>query len=269
MNARKAPGSRSAAGPLTAFVLHQYDWSETSLIVELFTRERGRIAVVAKGAKRPTSNFRATLLPLQRLQLQLSRSPAGEGSEIHALRSVELQGWQGGLAREAGALFAGFYVNELLLRLLARDDPHAALFDHYAAALPLLQRAEPAVVQAALRAFELVLLRELGWLPEMHLVTQTLQPVLPDAGYRLHAELGVVPAAAADDAALPGAALPQLEAALGHGGFEPLCQAVEPLAGRLRMPLRGLLQYHLDAPSHHGALRTRRVLEGLRRLSAR
>ena len=269
MSSRRAVAARPAAGPLSAFVLHQYDWSETSLIVELFTRERGRIAVVAKGAKRPTSNFRAVLLPLQRLQVQLSRSPAAETSEIHALRAVELQGWQGGLAREAGALFAAFYVNELLLRLLARDDPHAALFDHYAAALPLLRRHEGGGVQLALRAFELVLLRELGWLPELHLVTQTLQPVLPDASYRLHADLGLVTAAARDDEALPGAALPAIEAALGHGGFEPLVHAVEPLARRLRTPLRGLLQYHLDAPMHHGALRTRQVLEGLRRLEPR
>jgi DNA repair protein RecO (recombination protein O) len=250
-------------------VLHQYDWSETSLIVEIFTRERGRIAVVAKGAKRPTSNFRAVLLPLQRLQVQLSRSAAAEANEIHALRAVELQGWQGGLARGAGALFAAFYVNELLLRLLARDDPHPALLDLYAAALPWLQGHAPAGLQVALRAFELVLLRELGWLPELHLVTQTLQPVLPDACYRLSAELGVVAAVARDDEALAGAALPALEAALGHGGFEPLVHAVEPLARRLRAPLRGLLQYHLDAPTHHGALRTRQVLEGLRRLESR
>ena len=65
---------RAAAAPLQAFVLHQYDWSETSLIVELFTRERGRVAVVAKGAKRRYSQLRPVLLPFQRLWIQLASS---------------------------------------------------------------------------------------------------------------------------------------------------------------------------------------------------
>lgn len=266
---RRAASARPAAGPLAGFVLHQYAWSESSLIVELFTRERGRIAVVAKGAKRPTSNFRAVLLPLQRLQLQLSRSPADEHAEIHALRSVELQGWQGGVPRASGALFAGFYVNELLLALLAREDPHPALFDHYAAALPLLHGGEAGPTQAALRAFELVLLRELGWLPELHLVTQTLQPIAAKGAYRLHAEMGVVAAPAGDAAASSGADLTAIEAALAHGSFAALVQAVSARAAELRAPLRGLLQNHLDSPSRRGTLRTRRVLEGMRRLSHR
>ena len=120
--------------PLAAYVLHRYDWSETSLILDLFTRERGRLAVAAKGAKRPYSQLRGVLLPFQRLQVALSRG--SEEAEVHTLRSAE---WAGGAAMPSGgALFSGFYLNELLLRLLARQDPHAALFDAYAQVLPVL-----------------------------------------------------------------------------------------------------------------------------------
>ena len=107
-----------------AFVLHHYDWSESSLILEVFTRHSGRVALVAKGAKRPTSQLRAVLLPLQPLSLNFG----GEG-EIRILKTAE---WAGGHVMPTGdALLSGYYLNELLLRLLARDDPHAGLFDIY------------------------------------------------------------------------------------------------------------------------------------------
>src|SRR5690554_7463183 len=114
-----------------AFVLHRYDWSETSLILEVFGRGQGRIALVAKGVKRPTSQFRPVLLPLQPLLL----SWGGE-AEVRTLKSAQ---WQGGHVMPTGdALLAGSYLNELLMRLLARDDPHPRLFDDYALAVQLL-----------------------------------------------------------------------------------------------------------------------------------
>ena len=94
-----------------AYVLHRYDWSESSLILEVFTRHHGRIALVAKGAKRPSSNFRPVLLPLQPLQLNY-----GGDAEIRTLKGAE---WMGGHVMPTGeALLSGYYVNELLLRLL-------------------------------------------------------------------------------------------------------------------------------------------------------
>ncbi len=122
-----------------------------------------------------------------------------------------------------GALFSGFYLNELLLRLLARQDPHAALFDAYAQVLPVLAGADEAQSQAALRAFELILLREIGLLPELNSVTQTLQPVRADAAYALRPESGIVPAAA-DEPALPGARWVALQAALDHGSVDALAR---------------------------------------------
>jgi DNA repair protein RecO (recombination protein O) len=91
-----------------AYVLHRYDWSESSLILELLTRGHGRIAVVAKGAKKPSSNFRPVLLPLQPLHVAF-----GGDAEIRNLRSAE---WQGGQVMPTGeALLSGYYLNELLL----------------------------------------------------------------------------------------------------------------------------------------------------------
>ena len=123
--------SRGGASPLSAYMLHRYDWSESSLIVDLFTRELGRVAVAAKGAKRPTSQLRSVLRPFQRLHATLGRTAQGAAhAEVHNLRSAE---WAGGVPLAGGsALFSGFYLNELLMKLLAREDPHPDLWDAYA-----------------------------------------------------------------------------------------------------------------------------------------
>ena len=101
---------------------------------------------------------------------------------MQTLRAAE---WAGGAAMLTGAaLFSGFYLNELLMRLLARHDPHPALFDAYAQTLPLLGAGDDARAQAALRAFELMLLQEIGLLPDLSVVTLTQQPVQPDGRVR-------------------------------------------------------------------------------------
>lgn len=254
MTIRRAP-----AGPQAAYVLHSHDWSETSLIVELFIRERGRVVVVAKGAKRPYSQQRSVLLPFQRLLVQLGRTAADEAAEVHTLRSAE---WAGGVPSPGGAaLFAGFYVNELLLRLLARQDPHPALFDAYADTVAALaQQGEPAR-EGVLRAFELALLRELGVLPELGVVTQAATAVSADGLYSLDAEAGVV-AVPRGQAGLPGAALVAIEAALLHGGGAALRAAAAPVVAALRSPLRKVLHYHLGP----AGLRTRTVMQGVKNL---
>ncbi|MBU6258817.1 MAG: DNA repair protein RecO [Burkholderiales bacterium] len=252
---RAASAAGRTAPPLLAYVLHRYDWSESSLIVELYTRALGRVVVAAKGAKRPTSNFRPVLLPFQPLQVLLGRTPADERSEIHALRSAE---WVGGAPLlPAAAMFPAYYLNELLLKMLAREDPHARLFDAYAAALVAL--AADADEVAMLRAFELTLLRELGWLPELGLVTVSAEPLRPEARYALQAESGLVTHAAG----LPGAAWIALETALAQGGPAALRAACLPVEPALRAALRALLHYHLGS----AALRTRQVWQGVQRLS--
>ena len=145
--------ARAADEP--AFVLHRYDWSESSLVLEVFTRRHGRIALVAKGVKRPTSQFRPVLLPLQPLHIGW-----GGDAEVRTLKSAH---WVGGHVMPTGdALLAGSYLNELLLRLLARDDPHPTLFDQFALAVRLLAEQGDTTQHLVVRAFELLLLRAVG-----------------------------------------------------------------------------------------------------------
>lgn len=239
---------------LTAYVLHRHDWSESSLIVELFTRERGRLVVVAKGAKRPTSNFRPVLLPFQPLHALLGKPPADEQVEVLALRGAE---WAGGQPLlQPAALLSGFYMNELLLKLLARQDPHPGLFDAYADTLAAL--ATEIDETTALRAFELMMLRALGVLPDLACATQSAEPLRPGGRYTLTAEAGVVPATAG----LSGAHWVTLEAALTHGSATAVRQACMPVTAGLRVPLRELLHYHLGT----GTLRTRQVWQGVQKL---
>lgn len=252
----RAPGGRPNA-PLHAYVLHSHDWSETSLIVELYTRDRGRLVVAAKGAKRPTSNFRPVLLPFQPLWVQLGKTPADEQAEVLSLRSAE---WAGGQPlMPAAALLSGFYLNELLLKLLARQDAHPALFDAYADTVSALAaRADEA---GALRAFELLLLRQLGLLPDLSVATTDAQPLQPDGRYTLQPEAGLVPAAQG----VPGAQWVMLEAALSHGSAPAVRHACAAAAAALRVPLRELLHYHLGS----ARLRTRQVWQGVQKLAAR
>lgn len=242
-----------------AYVLHHYDWSETSLIVELYLRAQGRVVVAAKGAKRPTSNFRSVLLPFQPILVQLGKPPKDDSAEVLSLRSAE---WAGGQALLGpAAMFSGYYLNELLLKLLARQDPHPRLFDAYAVTLAAL--AAEADDAAALRAFELVLLRDLGWLPELDSATLTAEPVESERSYTLRAEAGLI----AHDGGIDGSAWQALEAALAYGAQggdqAALRAACAPVAGALRGPLRSLLHYHLGQPT----LRTREVWQGALRLA--
>jgi DNA repair protein RecO (recombination protein O) len=250
---------RRAPAVQPAYVLHQYDWSETSLILDLFTRELGRVAVAAKGAKRPYSQLRSVLLPFQRIQVAFGRQAADEAAEVLTLRHAE---WAGGAPMLGGAaLFSGFYLNELLMKLLARHDPHPALFDAYAATLPALTEGGDAE-QAALRAFELVLLRELGLLPELNAVTLTAQPLQPQRAYALRPESGIVALQDPEEPGCTGEALVALQAALQHGSLPALQARCQPALQPLRTQLRTLLHYHLGSPQ----LRTRQVMLDVQRL---
>ena len=262
-----------------AYVLHRYDWSESSLILEVFTRHHGRIALVAKGAKRPSSNFRPVLLPLQPLHLTYSGD-----AEIRTLKGAE---WLGGQVMPSGeALLSGYYVNELLLRLLARDDAHEALFDVYVGMVQVLgaahSEAQAETRAAALRAFELLLLRQVGLLPALDVATSTLVPLAQEGSYVLLAESGLgefgpdVDAApegqpldanapaAPSTVALSGLDWVALERALQHSApFAATVRAVagvgQAKVGALRKLLRALLNYHCGVST----LRTRQMMRDL------
>ena len=240
-----------------AFVLHRYDWSESSLILEAFTRHHGRVALVAKGAKRPSSNFRPVLLPLQPLRVAF-----GGDAEIRALKSAE---WVGGQVMPTGeALLAGYYLNELVLRLLARDDPHPGLFDAYAAAVQVLSSEHGEALQPALRAFELVLLREIGVLPVLDLQTLAQAPLAAQERYTLVAEGGLVQSAAGDGrASLSGSQWQALQRALDdRAPFPAVLRECASVASELKAQLRALLNYHCGVST----LRTRQLMIDLQAL---
>lgn len=140
-----------------AYVLHTYPFRETSLICEVFSRDFGRVSLLARGARRPRAAIRGLLMGFQPLEIGW----AGKG-EVLTLMKAE---WQGGQPLLSGeALFCGYYLNELLMHLLPREDAHEGIFSAYKQMLSRLASAPGGKVnEADLRCFEKALLQELGY----------------------------------------------------------------------------------------------------------
>lgn len=238
--------SRARVDNETAFLLHSYPWRETSLIVEMFSRAHGRVPMVAKGARRTGSALRGVLMAFQPLELTWS----GKG-EVKTLHSAS---WQGGQALLGGiGLLCGYYLNELLLRLLPREDAHPVLFERYAETLARLAAGQ--AHEPLLRCFELDLLREIGYGPSLDCDAESGAALQADVNYlylpergalELGAELGEVPG-------IPGRVL----LAMAAGDFS----ATETLAHAKGL-MRRLIQYHLGGQ----ALESRRILMELQEL---
>ena len=239
-----------------AYVLHRYDWSESSLILEVFTRHHGRMAVVAKGVKRPSSSFRPILLPLQLLHIAF-----GGDAEIRTLKAAE---WMGGHVMPGGdALLSGYYLNELVMTLLARDDPHPRLFDIYACVVEVLASVHGEALQPALRAFELLLLREIGLLPMLDSQTMTLMDLVESQRYSLTPEGGLQQTGGDDRASLTGAQWLLLQRSIAPTApFSAALRACSDVLPELKSQLRALLNYHCGV----GTLRTRQMMIDLQTL---
>jgi len=166
-----------------AFVLHSYPYRETSLLLDVFARGFGRVSMVARAARSPRSALRGILLAFQPLTL----SWFGKG-EVRTLARAE---WIGGTPRLQGeALMCGFYLNELLLRLLPREDSHDALFTRYRHALQRLASHDDTA--AALRSFERALLKELGYAMALERDSANGSAIDPSKSYRYDPERGPV-----------------------------------------------------------------------------
>ena len=149
-----------------AFLLHSIPYSETSLVLDVLTRDYGRVALLAKGAKRPRSALRAVLLHFQPMLVAYTGR-----NELRTLTGAE---WQGGLDSPRGAgLMSAFYLNELLMRLMAREDPHPGVFEGYENALRDIAAGQP--LESTLRRFEWLLLRETGVAPALDVDTGNQQ----------------------------------------------------------------------------------------------
>jgi len=230
-----------------AFLLHSVPYRETSLVVDLFTRDYGRVAAVAKGARRPHSSLRGVLLQFQPL--------AAGWTGRNELRTLTAAHWVGGMASPQGdALLCAFYLNELLMKLLPREDPHPGLYEGYVQAL--LDLGEGAPLDDTLRRFEWVLLRETGYAPDLS-CDMADEPIDSERFYRWRPSAGFV---AADPAALGGTAglvSGETLQSLAAGNFESARARTQA-----KYLTRAILAHHLDGAT----LNTRQILIDLHKL---
>jgi DNA repair protein RecO (recombination protein O) len=229
-----------------AFVLHSYPFRETSLIVEVFSRSHGRVPLVARGARRPRSAVRGLLMGFQPLSL----SWFGK----HELRTLHSAEWQGGQPQLQGtALLCGFYLNELLLNLMARDDPHESLFDYYQQTLQRLAQEQDHAF--TLRSFEKHMLQELGYALSLETEAGSTRPVLPERSYRYILERGAVAETADSTQGMPVAGKTLLDMAA-----DDYRDAVT--ARQSKQLMRMLLDHHLAGKPLH----TRELMRDLQKL---
>jgi len=167
-----------------AFLLHSRPFRETSLIIETFTRDYGRIGLLARGVRNPKSRKRALVMPFQPLLLGWS----GKG-DLPLLTGIEATGYARELVAEQR--YAAFYLNELLLKLLHRHDAHEGLFDYYSTILDELHQRLP--VQHVLRKFEKELLSQTGYGLILHHEAESSRPIDSQRSYRYLPELGPRP----------------------------------------------------------------------------
>ena len=231
-----------------AFVLHAYPYKETSLIVEAFVREHGRVGMVAKGAKRPRSELRGLLQAFQPITL----SWAG-AAELKTLMKAE---WRGGVPLPSGAsLLAAFYLNELLLKLLPREDAHPVLWDDYERALQALAEGEgPGTQASVLRRFEVRLLAELGYALALTSDADTGAAIDPAARYHYAFDAGPRRHVGEPDARWPVVRGATLLALAEHRFTDP------GTAAEAKQLMREVLDYHLESRR----IESRRIVADLR-----
>lgn len=227
-----------------AFVLHSHPFRETSLLLDVYSRRHGRLAIVARGARRPRSALRGLLMSFQPLLL----SWFGKG-EVKTLHAAE---WQGGQPYLQGtALMCGFYLNELLVNLLARDDAHEQLFDYYRATLYRL--AHESDHAATLRCFEKHLLQELGYALQLEREADSHQPIVPERIYHYVLERGALPEGVSEGLRVQGKTLLAMAA-------DDYRDAL--VAQQSKQLMRMLLNHHLDGKILH----TRELIKDLQKL---
>lgn len=232
----------NADGLVPACVLHRRDYRNTSLLLELFTPSEGRVPAIARGAKSGRTNRAALLQPFSPLLISLR----GRG-EIKQLLQVEPEGRAYALSGER--LYCGFYLNELLMRLLERRDPYPRLFVHYLDTLDRLAGTESA--DQCLRDFEVTLLQELGYALLLNRTADSGEPLLPGQRYHFEIEQGPMSRAIG-----PSEQLIHGRTLLSLHNREPL----DPeSAGEAKRLLRRILAFYLgDKP-----LKSRELFQGM------
>lgn len=241
-----------------SYILHRYDWSESSVVMDVWTRHYGRVAIVAKGAKKPNSSFRSVLLPLQRLRLHFS----GE-AEVKTLKMAQ---WAGASPMPTGAaLLSGFYLNELLRAFLAKEDAYPLLFDVYALVVGLIASEPKEHGEMALRAFELILLQQLGLLPSLKIDAQSQSIVQNANAYQLIAGQGLV-LAQTDEPSLSGEQCLQLADLLEQFHLDKFDRLLL-CCGQSLLPLKRQLRTWLHYHSASQSFKTRELMRQIQVLN--
>lgn len=171
------------------YVLHQRPYRESSALLEVFSESYGRVGLVARGVRSPKSRQRGDLQPFRALRLSWNAR-----SELGTLTGVEADAPGGRL--QGTALYSAFYLNELLVRLLVRNDPHPRLYATYQASMERLMQGGD--IEPLLRLFEKSLLQEIGYGLLLDSDVESGEPVQPDSYYDYHLESGPVLVASQD-----------------------------------------------------------------------
>lgn len=179
-----------------AFVLHSRPWSETSLLLDVFSEESGRVRLVAKGARSRRSSLKGTLQPFTPLLIRFS----GRG-DVKTLRSAEAVSLA--LPLSGIALYSGLYVNELLARVLEQETRFSELFFDYLHCIQALA-GDNASPEPALRRFELALLGHLGYGVDYLHCAGSGEPVSPEMTYRYREEKGFIASMVVDNLSFTG-----------------------------------------------------------------
>lgn len=215
-----------------AFMLHAIPYKETSLIAELFTRDYGRVSVVARGAKRPHSALRSVLLPFQPVLVSYQGR--------HQLRVLVQAQWSGPSILTVGPVVCcGFYLNELLIRLLPREDPAPALYDRYMKTL--ISLVDEGNLEEPLRRFEWYLLQEIGYAPDLARDAYN-QPIQANGWYLWQPGKGFVSASSQTDRVVQGELLHRM----ASNSFDP-----EEFRQDVRALMRWMLSHYLGGAVLH------------------
>ena len=222
-----------------AYILHHRPFRDTSRILDVLSRDHGRLALVARGSRGSASRLRGVLRPFMPLEMSwVIRTDMG------TLTGAEVRGAP--LSLRGVALLSGYYLNELLIHLLHRHDPQPEIFEAYSRTLAAL--GTTGRVAACLREFEIELLRQLGYALDLDREAGTEEPLDPAGHYEYRMEQGPV---AVDR---EQGALVFLGATLGAIGRREFADdEVLRAAGRL---LRGVIDFQLGGKP----LKTRKVL---------
>ena len=232
-----------------AYILHKRSYRETSSILDVLTKDYGRVSLMARGSRGSRSKLAGNLL----LFTPLMVSWQGKG-DLPYLKSAERADLKAP-ALKGKSLFSGMYINELMIYLLHKNDVHEDLFEDYHHCLYALE--DHAEMEISLREFELRLLETLGFALNLTTEANTGKPLSATQQYYYHVEHGAV---LGGDAVLRD--VPRISGecllALAHGGYRDI--AVNPLfLNELKHLMRYVINFHLG----HKKLKSREMFKPL------